>query len=60
MDGILDGIVDDIRIINASSARLLGVTISDGLRWQAHVDTLTTKAAQKLYVLYHLAQEGIR
>ena len=45
-----DNVVDSIRITNAPSARLLGVTISDDLRWQTHVDTITTKAEQRLYL----------
>ena len=54
-----DIVVDGMRITNASDARLLGVTISDELRWQAHVDTIRTKAAQRLYFITLLKRASI-
>ena len=53
-----DIVVDGIRITNASSARLLGVTTSDDLRWQAHTDTITTVAAQRLDFITSLKRES--
>ena len=56
-----DIVVDGIRItINGLSSRLLGVTISDDLRWQAHVDAINYDQGGPETVLHHLAQEGIR
>ena len=36
-----------------SSAKLLGVVVSDNLRWNAHVESICKKAATRLYFLYY-------
>ena len=35
------------------------MTISDDLRWQAHVDTITTKAAQRLWFITLLKRASV-
>ena len=42
-----------------SSAKVLGVTISSDLKWSAHIDSITTKAAKRLYLLRQLKRAGI-
>ena len=37
-----------------SSTKVLGVTISSGLKWSVHIDSITTKAAKRLYLLGQL------
>ena len=42
-----------------SSAKVLGVTISNDLKWNDHVDTVTSKAACRLCLLNQLKRAGI-
>ena len=42
-----------------SSAKVLGVVISSDLKWSAHIDSITTKAAKRLYLLRQLKGAGI-
>ena len=37
-----------------SSAKVLGVVLSSDLKWSAHIDSITTKAAKRLYLLRQL------
>ena len=39
--------------------KLLGITISDDLRWDAHVDALCAKVASRLYFLKILKRSGL-
>ena len=41
------------------SAKVLGVTISNDLKWNDHVVTITSKAARRLYLLSQLKRSGI-
>ena len=40
--------------------KLLGVIISDDLKWNAHVEYVTAKAAKRLYALRLLKRAGVR
>ena len=42
-----------------STAKVLGVIISSNLKWSAHINSLTTKAAKRLYLLGQLKCVGI-
>ena len=42
-----------------SLAKVLGVTISSDLKWSAHIDSITTKAAKRVYLLRQLKRAGI-
>ena len=42
-----------------SSAKVLGVIISSDLKWSAHINSITTKAAKRLYLLRQLKRAGI-
>ena len=40
-------------------AKLLGVTLSNDLTWNRHVDCIVKKAAKRVYMLYQLKTAGI-
>ena len=42
-----------------SSAKLLGVVVSDNLRWNAHVESICKKAATRLYFLKQLKRAKV-
>ena len=46
--------INDKQIEAISSAKLLGVVVSDNLRWNAHVESICKKAATRLYFLKQL------
>ena len=46
--------INDKQIEVVSSAKLLGVVVSDNLRWNAHVESICEKAATRLYFLKQL------
>ena len=39
--------------------KLLGVTLSADLRWNAHIDSIIRKCNQRLYTLLHLKRSGV-
>jgi hypothetical protein len=41
------------------SAKLLGVTLSDNLKWDQHVEDVTTRAARRLFCLTTLRSAGV-
>ena len=43
--------INDKQIEVVSTAKLLGVVVSDNLRWNAHVESICKKAAMRLYFL---------
>ena len=51
--------IDGVRFEKLSSAKVLGVTISNDLKWNDHVDTITSKAARRLYLLSQLKRAGL-
>ena len=51
--------INDIQIEQVHSTRLLGVTISQHLTWQLHIDDITTKASRRLYFVILLKRAGI-
>ena len=40
--------------------KLLGVTLSNDLTWNRHVDTMVQKASKRRFMLYQLKRAGIR
>ena len=51
--------IDGRPIQHINSTRLLGVTLSEDLKWQSHIDEITTKASQRLYFIILLKRAGI-
>ena len=51
--------INDIQIEQVHSTRLLGVTISQDLTWQLHIDDITTKVSRQLYFVIQLKRSGI-
>ena len=40
--------------------KLSGVTLSNDLTWNRHVDTMVQKASKRIFMLYQLKRAGIR
>lgn len=51
--------INDKQIEVVSSAKLLGVVVSDNLRWNAHVESICKKAATRLYFLKQLKRAKV-
>ena len=51
--------IEGVEFEIVSSANFFGVVISSALKWSAHIDSITTKAANRLYVLRQLKRAGI-
>ena len=51
--------IDGRDIAQVFHAKLLGVTISQDLTWNKHVDNIVKKAGKRLYMLYQLKRAGI-
>ena len=51
--------IDGRDIAQVCYAKLLGVTISQDLTWNKHVDNIVKKAGKRLFMLYQLKRVGI-
>ena len=51
--------IDGRDVAQVCHAKLLGVTISQELTWNKHVDTIVKEAGKRLYMLYQLKRAGI-
>ena len=51
--------INDKQIEVVSSAKLLGVVVSDNLKWNAHVESICKKAATRLYFLKQLKRAKV-
>ena len=51
--------IEGVEFELVSSAKVLAVVISSDLKWSAHIDSITTKAAKRLYLLRQLKRAGI-
>ena len=51
--------IEGVKFEMVSSAKVLGVTISSDLKWSAHIDSIRTKAAKRLYLLRQRTRAGI-
>ena len=51
--------IEGVEFEIVSSAKFLGVVISSDLKWSAHIDSIMTKAAKRLYLLRQLKRVGI-
>ena len=46
-------------VTRISSYKLLGVIINENLKWNCHVDYITSKASKKLYTVRLLRRDGV-
>ena len=53
-------VIDDNDIERVIHAKVLGVTLSADLSWNAHVDTIVSKAMKRIFTIYQLNRAGIR
>ncbi len=53
-------VIDDNDIERVTHAKVLGVTLSADLSWNAHVDRIVSKAMKRIFTIYQLHRAGIR
>ena len=53
-------VIDNNDIARVTQAKVLGVTLSSDLTWNAHVDTIVCKARKRVFTIYQLKRAGIR
>ena len=51
--------INGIQIEQVSSAKLLGLIVSDDLAWQTHVDYIVSKASKRIYFIIVLKRSGL-
>jgi hypothetical protein len=43
--------VDEVNIERVKSARILGLTVQDNMKWNEHINNIVKKASKRLYML---------
>jgi hypothetical protein len=43
--------VDEVNIERVKSARFLGLTVQDNMKWNEHIHNIVKKASKRLYML---------
>ena len=56
---ILRIVIEGKDIERVTQAKLLGVKLSADLRWNAHADTIVSKARKLVFTIYQLKRAGI-
>ena len=51
--------LDGLEFEQVSAAKGLGVTITQGLKWNDHISDITAKVAKLLYLLRQLTRAGV-
>ena len=49
---------DEQLLRSVSSVPMLGVIFSNNMKWNAHVDSIVSRASRRFYILYNLAKSG--
>ncbi len=52
--------IDCDEIERVGQSKLLGIQVTDDLKWQKHIDTIYSKAARKLYTIIMLSKAGLK
>ena len=52
-------VIDDNDIARVTQAKVLGVALYSDLTWNAHVDTIVSKAMKRVFTIYQLKRAGI-
>ena len=52
-------VVEGNLVEQVDHAKRLGITLSNDLTWNKHVDNIVKKAAKRVYMIYHLKRSGI-
>ena len=53
-------VIYDNDIERVTHAKIVGVTLSADLSWNAHVDTIVSKARKRVFTIYQLKRASIR
>ena len=51
--------IDGTEIERVTEAKTLGIIISDDLKWNAHVDAITSKAGKRIHMLSQMKKAGV-
>ena len=51
--------INGINVERVEKATILGLLITQDMKWNAHVDKITTKAAKRLYLMKQLKRSGL-
>ena len=51
--------IDNEQIERVDQVNILGVTVSNDLSWNIHIDNIIAKASKRMYMLYQLKRSGI-
>ena len=52
-------VINGINVERVEKAMILGLLITQDMKWNAHVDKITTKAAKRLYLMKQLKRSGL-
>ena len=51
--------IENSIIEQVDHVKLLGVTLSNDLTWNRHIDNIVKKAGKRVYMLYQLKRAGV-
>jgi hypothetical protein len=53
-------LINDTNISQVESAKVLGITISDNLKWNNHINNIVKKTSQRLFMLSQCRRSGLK